>query len=67
MKDISEPTVISIVNYGVKTTVEYDHSDISLDEVFDAILGCLTTLTFHTESVLEGMIEYGKTKLDKEC
>jgi len=48
-RDVKKPTIISGENYGVKTTVEIDHSDISLDEVFDAFETIVIGMGFHKD------------------
>jgi hypothetical protein len=48
-RDVKKPTIISGENYGVKTTVEIDHSDISLDEVFDAFETIVVGMGFHKD------------------
>jgi hypothetical protein len=57
MYDLTKPAKFSGENYGVKTTVEFDHSDISLDEVFDAFETIVTGMGFHKDSWKQWILE----------
>ena len=47
IKDFVKPTIITAQQYGTKVTVELDHSDTSLDELFDAFQTICIGLGYH--------------------
>lgn len=50
LKDFAKPTILTGQQYGIKTTVELDHSDTSLDELFDAFQTICIGLGYHNDS-----------------
>lgn len=48
--DFVKPTIITGQNYGTKVSVEIDHSDVSLDELFDAFETIIVGMGFHRET-----------------
>jgi hypothetical protein len=50
LKDFANPTILTAQQYGTKVTVELDHSDTSLDELFDAFQTICIGLGYHIES-----------------
>ncbi len=48
--DFVKPTILTGQNYGTKVSVEIDHSDISLDELFDAFETIVVGMGFHRET-----------------
>ncbi len=57
--------IFSAQTYGTKTTVEVDHSDLSLDEVMDAFQTLIIGMGYHENSfkswVIERAQEYNET------
>lgn len=54
---ISKPTKFSGEMYGTKVVVEYENSDVSLDEVMGAFETLATGLGYHPESLKNWIIE----------
>lgn len=54
-KDWNKPTIITAQQYGVKVSVELDHSDTDIDELFDAFQTLVVGLGYH-ESAWKGWI-----------
>ena len=63
--DFKKPAIFTAQTYGTKTTVEVDHSDLSLDEVMDAFQTLLIGMGYHTDSfknwVIDRAQEYNET------
>jgi len=61
----NKPSIFTAQTYGTKTTVEVDHSDLSLDEVMDAFQTLIIGMGYHENSfknwVIERAIEYNET------
>jgi len=61
----NKPSIFSAQTYGTKTTVEVDHSDLSLDEVMDAFQTLIIGMGYHENSfknwVIERANEYNET------
>lgn len=55
--DFAKPTILFGQNYGTKTTVEIDHSDVTLDELFDAFETILTGMGFHKDGIKNHIID----------
>ena len=57
--------IFTAQSYGTKTTVEVDHSDLSLDEVMDAFQTLIIGMGYHENSfknwVTERAVEYNET------
>ena len=53
--DWNKPTIITAQQYGVKVSVELDHSDTDIDELFDAFQTLVVGLGYH-ESAWKGWI-----------
>jgi hypothetical protein len=52
--------------YGTKVAVEYDHSDIALDEVMDAFQTLLTGLGYHPDGFKNWVIERAEEYKDQD-
>ena len=67
--DMRKPAIFSAQTYGTKTTVEIDHSDLSLDEVMDAFQTLLDGMGYHHDGfkqwVLERAAEYQEEEDEK--
>jgi hypothetical protein len=67
--DWNKPSIFSAQTYGTKTTVEIDHSDLSLDEVMDAFETLVIGMGYHNDAwknwVLERAAEYQEEENDK--
>ena len=61
----NKPSTFTAQTYGTKTTVEVDHSDLSLDEVMDAFQTLIIGMGYHENSfknwVTERAVEYNET------
>jgi hypothetical protein len=67
--DWNKPSIFSAQTYGTKTTVEIDHSDLSLDEVMDAFETLVTGMGYHKDAwkewILDRANEYQEEENDK--
>ena len=65
----NKPAIFTAQTYGTKTTVEIDHSDLSLDEVMDAFQTLLNGMGYHSDGfkqwVLERAAEYQEEENEK--
>ena len=63
--DFKKQAIFTAQSYGTKTTVEVDHSDLSLDEVMDAFQTLIIGMGYHENSfkkwVIERAQEYNET------
>ena len=63
--DFKKQAIFTAQTYGTKTTVEVDHSDLSLDEVMDAFQTLIIGMGYHENSfknwVTERAVEYNET------
>ena len=63
--DFKKQAIFTAQSYGTKTTVEVDHSDLSLDEVMDAFQTLIIGMGYHENSfknwVTERAVEYNET------
>jgi hypothetical protein len=63
--DFKKQAIFTAQSYGTKTTVEVDHSDLSLDEVMDAFQTLIIGMGYHESSfknwVIERANEYNET------
>ena len=63
--DFKKQAIFTAQSYGTKTTVEVDHSDLSLDEVMDAFQTLIIGMGYHENSfkkwVIERAEEYNET------
>ena len=61
----NKAAIFTAQTYGTKTTVEVDHSDLSLDEVMDAFQTLIIGMGYHENSfknwVIERAQEYNET------
>jgi len=66
--DFKKPSIFTAQTYGTKTTVEVDHSDLSLDEVMDAFQTLIIGMGYHESSfkswVIERADEYRETDIE---
>lgn len=65
----NKSAIFSSQTYGTKTTVEVDHSDLSLDEVMDAFQTLLIGMGYHHDSfkswVIDRADEYNETDAEE--
>jgi hypothetical protein len=54
---MNKPSIFTAQTYGTKTTVEVDHSDLSLDEVMDAFQTLIIGMGYHENSFKNWLIE----------
>ena len=63
--DFKKQAIFTAQSYGTKTTVEVDHSDLSLDEVMDVFQTLIIGMGYHENSfknwVKERAVEYNET------
>ena len=63
--DFKKQAIFTAQTYGTKTTVEVDHSDLSLDEVMDVFQTLIIGMGYHENSfknwVTERAVEYNET------
>jgi hypothetical protein len=68
-KEMTKPAIFSAQTYGTKTTVEIDHSDLSIDEVMYAFQTLIDGMGYHSEDfkqwVLEKAEEYQQEEDEK--
>jgi len=55
--DFKKPAIFTAQTYGTKTTLEVDHSDLSLDEVMDAFQTLLIGMGYHTDAFKSWIID----------
>ena len=55
--DFKKPAIFTAQTYGTKTTVEVDHSDLSLDEVMDVFQTLLIGMGYHADSLKSWVID----------
>ena len=51
-------------SYGTKQIAEWDHEDISIDDILDAFYGILIGATWHPQTILQAMQEFAEEKLE---
>jgi hypothetical protein len=65
----NKPSIFTAQQYGTKTTVEVDHSDMDLDEVMDAFQTLLIGMGYHESSfknwVIDRADEYRETDTEE--
>ena len=65
----NKPSIFTAQQYGTKTTVEVDHSDLTLDEVMDAFQTLIIGMGYHENSfkkwVIERAEEYNETDAEE--
>jgi hypothetical protein len=65
----NKPSIFTAQQYGTKTTVEVDHSDMDLDEVMDAFQTLITGMGYHENSfknwVIDRADEYRETDAEE--
>ena len=67
--DFIKPTIITAQQYGTKVSVELDHSDTDIDELFDAFETLVIGLGYHADSwkswIVERAAEYHEEENEK--
>jgi hypothetical protein len=67
--DFKKQAIFTAQTYGTKTTVEIDHSDLSLDEVMDAFETLVTGMGYHKDAwkewILDRAAEYQEEENEK--
>ena len=66
LSDFSKPTIISGQQYGTKISVELDHSDTDIDELFDAFRTLVIGLGYSDTTWKECIIERGDEYREEE-
>lgn len=49
---------LTMSNYETVVNFKYDHSDVTSDEVMQAIVGCMRSLTWSDDQILKMCIDY---------
>ena len=66
--DFIKPTIITAQQYGTKVSVEIDHSDTDIDELFDAFQTLVIGLGYHDSAwkrwILDRADEYRETDVE---
>ena len=57
MTDFMKPTIITAQQYGIKVSVEIDHSDTDIDELFDAFQTICVGLGYHESAWKQWIID----------
>jgi hypothetical protein len=65
--DFKKPAVFTAQTYGTKTTVEVDHSDLSLDEVMDAFQTLIIGMGYHENSFKNWVIERAEEYIETDA
>ncbi len=64
----NKPTIITGQQYGIKVSVELEHSDTDIDELFDAFETICVGLGYHTDSwkkwIIDRADEYRETEAE---
>jgi hypothetical protein len=63
----NKPSIFSAQTYGTKTTVEVDHSDLSLDEVMDAFQTLIIGMGYHENSFKNWVIERAQEYIETDA
>ena len=50
---MKEEMYIEMKNHGMTVRVTFDHNDITIDEIEDALRGILTGMTYHDDTIDE--------------
>jgi hypothetical protein len=64
---MNKPSKFIAETYGTKTTVEVDHSDLSLDEVMDAFQTLIIGMGYHENSFKKWVIERAQEYIETDA
>jgi len=53
-----ETTKISVLSYGKTASVEFNHSDTTIDEMMESYIDILVTIGWAKETVNDWIVEY---------
>ena len=62
----NKPAIFTAQTYGTKTTVEIDHSDLSLDEVMDAFQTLIDGMGYHSDGFKQWVLERAEEYQEEE-
>jgi hypothetical protein len=65
--DFKKQAIFTAQTYGTKTTVEVDHSDLSLDEVMDAFQTLIIGMGYHENSFKKWVIERAEEYIETDA
>jgi len=65
--DFKKQAIFTAQSYGTKTTVEVDHSDLSLDEVMDAFQTLIIGMGYHENSFKSWVIERAEEYIETDA
>jgi len=65
--DFKKQAIFTAQSYGTKTTVEIDHSDLSLDEVMDAFQTLIIGMGYHENSFKSWVIERAEEYIETDA
>lgn len=57
VQDNRKPTILTAKHYDTKTSVEFEYSDVSLDEVMDGFQTLLMGMGFHADGFKQWVID----------
>jgi len=63
----NKPSIFTAQQYGTKTTVEVDHSDLTLDEVMDAFQTLIIGMGYHENSFKKWVIERAEEYIETDA
>ena len=66
-KGFNKAAIFTAQTYGTKTTVEVDHSDLSLDEVMDAFQTLIIGMGYHENSFKKWVIERAEEYIETDA
>ena len=55
--DFKKPTIITAQQYGTKVSIELDHSDTDIDELFDAFQTIVVGLGYHNSAWKQWIVD----------
>ena len=53
-----KPFKLIMSNYDTTITFEFDHSDVTAEDIMQGIVGCMRGLTWHDEQIMQMCIDY---------
>jgi len=64
--DFIKPTIITAQQYGTKVSVEIDHSDTDIDELFDAFQTLVIGLGYHESAWKQWIVDRAEEYHDED-
>jgi hypothetical protein len=57
MSNLNKPTTLSITNHGVTVSVSFDHSDLTIGELFEAFKAAMIGITFSEDQIRDHVMQ----------